>query len=199
MRIALGILQRLGGFAVVFIGVTFVIYYSVFSLPGDPIQALAGDRQLPESVVNALRERYLLDQPIWVQYGSFMAGLLRGDLGVDLTGRSIGPQLASRWPVTIALALTAWALQVVLGLLVGIVSALRHGTLLDRGLLVFTIGISCIPVFVLGLMAQLLFGVELGWLPVAGRRPAGRPPTSCRRSSSRSSAWRRCRGWSAAR
>lgn len=168
MALALNILQRIAAFALVFFGVTFIIYLSVFSLPGDPIRALAGDRQLPEAVVDAIRARYLLDEPVWVQYANYIGGLLRGDLGLDLTGRPIAPQLAARWPVTITLALTAWTLQVILGLAIGIVSALKRGTMIDRSLLVITIGLSCIPVFVLGISAQLLFGVRLGWLPVAG-------------------------------
>lgn len=168
MRIGLSVLQRLAGFAIVFLGVTFIIYLTVFSLPGDPIRALAGDRQLPQSVIDAINARYLLDQPLWVQYSNYLGNLLRGDLGVDLMGRSVADQLAARWPVTITLALTAWALQIVLGLAVGIVSALKHGTVIDRSLLVITIALSCIPVFVLGITAQIVFGVRLDWLPVAG-------------------------------
>jgi oligopeptide transport system permease protein len=168
MRIGLNVLQRLAGFALVFVGVTFIIYLTVFSLPGDPIRALAGDRQLPQSVIDAINARYLLDQPLWTQYTNYLGNLLRGDLGVDLTGRSVADQLSARWPVTITLALTAWALQIVLGLAVGIVSALKHGTVIDRSLLVITIGLSCIPVFVLGITAQIIFGVRLDWLPVAG-------------------------------
>lgn len=168
MRITLGVLQRLAGFALVFIGVTFIIYVAVFSLPGDPIRALAGDRQLPQSVVDAINAKYLLDQPLWVQYTNYLGNLLQGDLGLDLTGRAVADKLAARWPVTITLALTAWLIQVVLGLAVGIVSALKNGTVIDKGLLVITIGLSCIPVFVLGITAQIIFGVRLDWLPVAG-------------------------------
>lgn len=168
MRLGLSILQRVGGFAIVFIGVTFIIYLTVFSLPGDPIRALAGDRQLPQSVIDAINARYLLDQPLWVQYTNYLGNLLRGDFGVDLTGRPVADQLAARWPVTITLALTAWVIQIVLGLAVGIVSALKRGTLIDRGLLITTIAISCVPVFVLGITAQIVFGVRLDWFPVAG-------------------------------
>lgn len=168
MRTTLSVLQRLAGFALVFIGVTFIIYLAVFSLPGDPIRALAGDRQLPQSVVDAINAKYLLDQPLWVQYTNYLGNLLQGDLGLDLTGRSVADKLAARWPVTITLALTAWVIQVILGLAVGIVSALKNGTVIDKGLLVITIGLSCIPVFVLGITAQIMFGVRLDWLPVAG-------------------------------
>jgi len=170
MRLTVSVLQRLAGFAVVFIGVTFIIYFAVFSLPGDPIRALAGDRQLPQSVIDAINAKYLLDQPLWVQYTNYLGNLLTGDLGLDLTGRAVSEKLAARWPVTITLALTAWTIQVVLGLAVGTVSALKKGTVIDKGLLVITIGLSCIPVFVLGITAQIVFGVRLGWLPVAGIR-----------------------------
>ncbi|MGO1920155.1 MAG: ABC transporter permease [Microbacterium sp.] len=168
MRVTLGVLQRLAGFALVFVGVTFIIYVAVFSLPGDPIRALAGDRQLPQSVVDAINAKYLLDQPLWVQYTNYLGNLLTGDLGLDLTGRSVADKLAARWPVTITLALTAWVIQIILGLAVGIVSALKNGTVIDKGLLVISIGLSCIPVFVLGITAQIFFGVRLDWLPVAG-------------------------------
>ncbi|MCR2824723.1 ABC transporter permease [Microbacterium sp. zg.Y909] len=170
MRLFVTVLQRFAGFALVFIGVTFIIYFTVFSLPGDPVRALAGDRQLPQSVIDAINARYLLDQPLWTQYTHYLGNLLRGDLGVDLTGRSVADQMAARWPVTITLALTAWLLQIALGLTIGIVSALKRGTIIDRGLLVVTITLSCIPVFVLGITAQIIFGVRLDWLPVAGIR-----------------------------
>jgi len=170
MALGLSLLQRLVGFAIVFFGVTFIIYFTVFSMPGDPIRALAGDRQLSQSVVDALNSRYLLDQPLWVQYTNYIGNLLTGDLGVDLRGRPVAGQLAARWPITIILALTAWTIQIILGLAVGIVSALKRGTVIDRGLLVISIGLSCIPVFVLGITAQIVFGVRLDWLPVAGIR-----------------------------
>src|SRR5690606_28586671 len=168
MRLGLTLLQRLAGFVIVFYGVTFIICLTVFSLRGDRIRAVAGDRQLPQTVVDAINARYLLDQPLWVQYTNYLGNLLSGDLGVDLRGRSVSDQLADRWPVTIVLALTAWTIQIILGLAVGIVSALRRGTIIDRGLLVISIALSCIPVFVLGISAQIVFGVRLDWLPVAG-------------------------------
>lgn len=170
MRIAVSILQRVASFAIVFFGVTFIIYFAVFSLPGDPIRALAGDRALPDSVIEALRLEYNLDAPLWQQYLTYIGGLFTGDFGTTFQGRPVGDEMLSRWPVTITLALTAWVLEAVLGTVIGVISALRRGTLIDKGLLGITVAASCIPVFVLGLVAQLIFGVELGWLPVAGER-----------------------------
>lgn len=160
--------RRLGGLAIVFIGVTLVIYFMVFSLPGDPIRALGGDRPLPDSVVNTLRERYHLDEPFVQQYLRYLTGLFRGDLGTTFNGQPVSDQLASRWPVTITLALTAWAFELVMGLALGIVAALRAGHLIDRAILFSTIVAGAIPVFVLGVSAQLLLGVRWGWFPVAG-------------------------------
>jgi oligopeptide transport system permease protein len=168
MRLALSLLQRALGFAIVFFGVTFIIYFAVFSLPGDPIRALAGDKAIPQGVLDALHAKYNLDLPLWQQYTAYIGGLFQGDFGIDFNGRPVGEQMLARWPVTIALALTAWSLEVVLGILIGVVSALRKGTILDKGLLAITVLASCVPVFVLGAIAQVIFGVKLGWLPVAG-------------------------------
>ncbi|MDR0431989.1 MAG: ABC transporter permease [Bifidobacteriaceae bacterium] len=170
MGLALRIGRRVGTLAIVFLGVTFIIYIAVYALPGDPIRALAGDRPLDESIVEALRVKYNLDLPIWQQYLAYLGGLFHGDLGSDFTGRSVGSLMASRWPVTIALALTAWVMEVLVGLSIGIVQALKKGTALDHGLLALTVLASCVPVFVLGVLLQQLFGVRLGWLPVAGVR-----------------------------
>ncbi|MDR1388147.1 MAG: ABC transporter permease [Propionibacteriaceae bacterium] len=162
--------KRLGGLAIVFLGVTFIIYLAVFALPGDPIRAFAGDRPLSESVVSALRAKYHLDDPLWRQYLDYLLGLFQGDLGQSFSGRPVAEQLANRWPVTVVLALTAWVLEIVFGLGLGVVAALKRGSLIDHGLLALTVLASCVPVFVLGVLSQQFFGVELGWLPVAGVR-----------------------------
>ena len=168
MSFGLSAVQRIGGLAIVFFGVTFIIYYSVFALPGDPIRALAGDKALSDGIIQSLRAKYNLDASLWEQYTSYIVGLFRGDFGIDFRGREVGAQMASRWPVTITLALTAWAMEIVIGLGIGLVAALKKGTWIDKGLLASTVIASCIPVFVLGAVAQLVFGVRLGWLPVAG-------------------------------
>jgi len=164
----LPVLKRVGALLIVFVGVTFLIYALVFALPGDPIKALGGDRPLPDSVVAVLRAKYHLDQPLIVQYLEWVGGLFRGDLGLDFHGRPVADQLAARWPVTFTLALTAWVIELVLGLGLGLIAAIRRGTAVDQGILTVTILIGAIPVFVVGSTAQLVFGVRLGWFPVAG-------------------------------
>ncbi len=153
---------------IVFVGVTFIIYAMVFTLPGDPIAALGGDRPLPEAVQDQLRAQYHLDEPVWLQYLRYVGGLFAGDLGTGFDGRPVGDRMAARWPVTITLALTAWFIEVVVGVVLGLVTGLRNGGLVDRTVLVGTILATSIPVFVLGVTAQLVFGLHLGWFPIAG-------------------------------
>lgn len=160
--------RRLLELVVVFFGVTFVIYAMVFALQGDPIAALAGDRPLPDSVVRVLRERYHLDESLWQQYLRYLGGLLHGDLGTDFSGRPVSERMASRWPTTIVLALTAWLMEIVVGMALGLWAALRQGRLADRAVLLGTIVVSSIPIFVLAVTAQLYLGVRWGVFPVSG-------------------------------
>lgn len=160
--------RRLLELVIVFFGVTFVIYYAVFLLPGDPIAALGGDRPLPESVQQELRSRYGLDLPVWQQYLNYLGDLARGDFGTTFTGQSVSEQMASRWPTTITLALTAWSLTVLISIALGLAAGLRQGSVLDRSVLLGTIIAESVPIFVMGIMAQYLFGITLGWTPIAG-------------------------------
>ncbi len=162
------IARRFGELAIVFFGVTFIIYAMVFALPGDPIASLGGDRPLPESVVAQLRAEYHLDLPLWQQYFIYIGNLFQGDLGMNFSGQAVADKLADRWPVTILLALTAWGIEVVLGVALGLWAGVRNGRWDDKLVLTGTILASSIPVFVVAVSAQLVFGVQLGWFPVAG-------------------------------
>jgi ABC-type dipeptide/oligopeptide/nickel transport system permease component len=162
------VLSRLVQLVIVFFGVTLLIYLAVWALPGDPIRAMAGDRPLSESVINAMRERHNLNDPVLVQYAKYMAGLLTGDFGTDFNGRSVSDQMAQRWPISARLALSAWFLEIVVGISLGVVAALRRGKWQDYTILFFTIAVISVPVFVLGYTAQLLLGVRAGVFPVSG-------------------------------
>ncbi|MCG2803076.1 MAG: ABC transporter permease [Cellulomonas sp.] len=152
-------LRRIAELVVVFLGVTLLIYLAVFALPGDPIAALGGDRPLPASVQAALRVRYHLDEPVLQQYLRYLGGLLHGDLGENFAGQSVAAKMAVRWPTTITLALTAWGIEVIVGVGLGLYAGLRPGRLGDKVVLAGTILASSIPVFVLAVSAQLLFGL----------------------------------------
>jgi len=154
----------------VFFGTTFLIFAMVFALPGDPIRALAGDRPQPPSVTAVLRDRYNLDDPLLVQYGKYIWNLVQFDLGQSFRGRDVSNIMAETWPVTVKLALTAFVIEIIIGLMAGVLAGLRRGSFIDNLVLISTTLIVSIPVFVLGFTAQVLLGVEWGIFPVAGLR-----------------------------
>ena len=162
------VLRRLLQAVPVFIGTTLLIYAMVFALPGDPIQALAGDKPVPENVLATLRDRYNLNDPLLVQYAKYMWGLLQGNLGENYTGESVSEMLSGRWAVTAQLAVTAWIFELALGIVLGVWAGLRRGKLADTLVLSVTTLVIAVPVFVLGYAAQLLFGLHWQIFPTAG-------------------------------
>lgn len=160
--------RRLAQALMVFLGITVLIYVFVYLVPGDPILALVHGRQLPPDVVATLRRRYHLGDPFWVQYGDYLGGLLRGNLGTDFYGVPVAQQLAGRWPVTLRLAGTAWLIEVAFGIGFGIWAGVRHRKLSDRVILLLSVAAISVPVFVLALVGQLVLGVHLRIFPVAG-------------------------------
>ena len=160
--------RRLLQFIPVFGGATLLIFIMVWAIPGDPIAALAGDRFLPDSVREQIRDRYNLDDPLIVQYGKYMGGVFQGDFGEDFRGRPVTDLLGQRLPVTLRLALLAFGFEVVIGVIAGILAGVRKGGFLDNLVLVSTLVVIAIPIFVLGFLAQLVMGVRLGWFPVSG-------------------------------
>lgn len=160
--------RRLLQFIPVFGGATLLIFIMVWAIPGDPIAALAGDRFLPDSVREQIRDRYNLDDPLIVQYGKYMGGVFQGDFGEDFRGRPVTDLLGQRLPVTVRLALLAFGFEVVIGVIAGILAGVRKGGFIDNLVLVSTLVVIAIPIFVLGFLAQLVVGVRLGWFPVSG-------------------------------
>jgi len=157
-------------FIPVFFGATFLIFALVFAIPGDPIRALAGDRVLPETVSDTLSERYNLDEPLWKQYGIYITNVFQGDFGIDFRGRPVSDLMRQRLPVTIRLALFAFAFEVVIGVGAGILAGVRKGKFIDNLVLISTLIVIAVPLFVSAFLAQIVFGVKLGWFPVSGIR-----------------------------
>jgi oligopeptide transport system permease protein len=153
----------------VLLGTTLFIYVLVFALPGDPIRALAGEKPLPDSVYQSLRDRYNLDDPLLVQYGKYLFGVLfQGDFGETFNGQDVGRLIADSWQVTAQLAVTAWLFLVLVGMSLGVWAGLRRGGLADTSVLGGTTVAIAIPTFVLAYSAQLVLGLKLGWFPTAG-------------------------------
>jgi ABC-type dipeptide/oligopeptide/nickel transport system permease component len=138
-------------------------------VPGDPARLLAGPRARQEQV-EAVAELYRLRGPILEQYGVYMTGLLRGDLGLSVTTRRpVTEDLAQFLPATIELTATAFLLTILVGVPVGIVSAAKRGGIFDHASRVVSIAGVSLPVFWLGLVLQVLFYKHLGLLPIGGR------------------------------
>ena len=162
------LVRRTLQFIPVFFGATLLIFIMVWAIPGDPIRALAGDRVLSASVVDALRDRYNLNDPLFVQYLKYIWGVFQGDFGVNFSDRPVLDIMLQRLPITVRLALFAFAFEIVIGLVAGILAGIRKGGFIDNLVLVSTLVVIAIPIFVLGFLAQLLVGVQFGWLPVSG-------------------------------
>jgi oligopeptide transport system permease protein len=153
----------------VFFGATLLVYALVFLLPGDPIAALSGDRQLAPAVENQLRHQYHLDQPFFVQYFIYLRGILSLDFGTSYSGRPVLEVMQQAFPVTIRLALLALFFEAVFGILAGLIAGLRRGGFFDATLLVASLVVIAVPIFVIGFFVQIVFGVKLGWIrPTVG-------------------------------
>ncbi len=164
------LIRRMLLFIPVFIGATFLIFSLVFLIPGDPIRALAGDRQMSQSTLDALNERYHLDEPFLTQYGLYVGGIFQGDFGTDFRGRDVTEIMGERIPVTFRLAIYAFIFELILGILAGILAGIRKGGFMDSLVLISTTAVISIPIFVLAFLAQILLGVKFQIFPVAGIR-----------------------------
>ncbi len=137
-------------------------------LPGDPVEAMAGEERDPQ-VIEYLRAKYRLDQPLPVQYAYWLGSILQGDFGVSIRTRlPIGEMILQKLPITIQLAVMAMLVAILIGIPAGIVAAVWRGTRLDHGANVVALSGLSIPNFWLGIMLILLFSVQLGWLPSGG-------------------------------
>ncbi|WP_135257690.1 ABC transporter permease [Thermus caldilimi] len=163
------VLRRLLGLVPVLFGITLLVFLFLQLIPGDPAQAILGERGTPEQLA-ALREKLGLNKPLYVQYLTFVKNILTGDLGTSAVSTiPVAEELKRRWPATFELALAATLVAVVLGIPVGIVAAVRKNSILDTlSMSLSLVGVS-MPVFWLGLLLVYLFAVNLHWLPTGGR------------------------------
>ena len=166
------IIRRVLQMIPVLLGATFLIYAMVFALPGDPTEGKCGERPCPPAYVAEFKKEYNLNDPLLIQYGKYVGKLVQGDFGKNFNGDPVATDLKNRYPVTAKLALIAVSFEIVLGIGAGILTGVRRGGFLDNLILVSTLVLISIPVFVIGALAQYVFGVKLGWFPVtAGADP----------------------------
>lgn len=157
------------------LGITVVLFGVIQAAPGGPEAALLeSDRFIDPEVIEAYRERLGVDQPIPVQYVKWLTAALRGDLGVSFsTTRPVSEMILERLPATLELMGASFLVAALLAFALGVLSAARQYSWFDHlGTGVSFVGIA-MPVFWFALILQLLFGVWLGWLPLAGTRTVG--------------------------
>ena len=163
------VLRRLGLLVPVVFGVVTVVFLIVHLIPGDPVEIMLGE-QARAVDKETLRRELGLDEPIHVQYVSYLKRLARGDLGQSIhTKQPVLKSIATRLPATIELALAAMAVALAMAIPLGLVAAYKKDSLVDQGSMLFALlGIS-MPNFWLGPLLIILFSLKLGWFPVSGR------------------------------
>jgi len=153
----------------VLLGVATLVFSLIHFIPGDPAQAMLGEAA-PQADVDELRKRLGLDRPLLEQYGAFLGGLARGDLGTSLcTEQPVATQILERMPATMELAAAAMFVAICVSIPLGIAAAVWRGTAVDHAAMTLALTGVSIPNFWLGPLLAIVFAVELGWLPVSGR------------------------------
>ncbi len=162
------VLKRLLMMIPVLIGVTFVVFFILALTPGDPAKMILGEQATQESI-QALHDEMGLDDPVIVRYVRYMGGVLRGDWGKSYKNNlDVAQQVLSRFPNTMALAVAAMLVAVLIGVPIGIISARKQYTWIDN--VVTTLGLVgvAMPIFWMGLLLVILFSLNLKWLPSSG-------------------------------
>lgn len=160
--------RRIVQSALILLGISLITFALLYLLPADPVRQIAGRSATP-ATVESIRRQLGLDQPFLVQYGRYLWNLLQGDLGRSYIQRSEVSQLiVARLPATLLLMLGAIVFELLIGLTMGVVAAVRRGTKTDQSLmLVSFVGVSA-PQFVVGLLLLYVFAVRLSWFPIGG-------------------------------
>ena len=150
----------------VFFGATLLIYALVFLMPGDPVQALGGDRGLSAAAEARVRAEYNLDKPFIVQYLLYLKGVFSLDFGTTFSGRPVTEVMAHAFPVTIKLAVMALVFETIFGVAFGVIAGIRRGGIFDSTVLVMSLFVIAVPSFVIGFVLQFVGGVKWKLLPV---------------------------------
>jgi peptide/nickel transport system permease protein len=163
------VLRRVLFLIPVLFGVTFIVFTLMYITPGDPAKLILGEQASTENIM-ALRQEMGLDQPYLVQYGTYVKNaILHQDIGRSyVTNRPVMQEILGVFPATFQLAISAMLVAILIGIPVGIISAIKQYSIFDTiSMLIALLGVS-MPVFWLGLLLIILFTVKLGWLPASG-------------------------------
>ncbi|WP_429924137.1 ABC transporter permease [Agrobacterium vitis] len=168
------LLKRLAiSFCLVY-AVATIVFFVLYLVPGDPAEVLlsTGGVAPPVEAVEAMREKLGLNQPVIHQYGSYLLRLARGDLGTSFTDDSpVADSIVQSLPRTLELLIGSTVLSILIGLPLGVLAAIRRGSLIDRALSVYAGVALSAPVFVIGTLMVLIFAQNLRWVPAGGFVP----------------------------
>ncbi|ASW53631.1 ABC transporter permease [Plantactinospora sp. KBS50] len=156
------LLRRLLQLVPVFIGTTFLIYWLVWSVPGDPFAGKCGERPCPPNYIQLMTDKYHLNESVFAQYGYYMKALFQGDFGTTYNGQSVNDIIVAAYPNTVKLALVAVAVEALIGLTAGVLTGLRRNGFADNLVLVSTLFLIALPTFVTGFVLQWLLGTQWG-------------------------------------
>jgi ABC-type dipeptide/oligopeptide/nickel transport system permease component len=176
MKILGYILKRLAISVPTLFGLIIIVFLLSRVIPANPVVAIAGDAATPAQI-KELERKYGFDQPLPIQFLTYLKKLSKGDLGIVLrSNRPVAQELKRRSPPTLELVLAAMAISIFLGIPLGIIAALRRNTWIDHFIRAFTIGGLAIASFWLGIMLQLIFSLYLDLFPLGGQVTGAAPP-----------------------
>ncbi len=163
----------------ILLGITIIVFFFASMMPGDAVQAMISqETPMAEDLIKLRRGQLGLDQPLYVQYARWLGNLVQGNLGYSFqTGEPVAKMIGDRMPATLRLMGTALLIAIVLGVALGVISALRQYSALDYSLTLAGFSGISIPDFFLGMVLVYIFALQLGWLPTGGINTRGEPNT----------------------
>ena len=167
------IIRRLLATLPVMAVVGIAVFLLLHLTPGDPAVVIAGDYARPEDI-EKIRENLGLNEPLHIQFFSWVGALLSGDLGTSIfSNLPVAKLIGQRLEPTLALAIATIIFAILVAVPMGVIAAWRAGTMTDRVIMVFAVLGFSVPVFVIGYAMMWLFSITLGWFPVQGYKPIG--------------------------
>jgi len=164
------IFKRLALVVPTFIGITLLVFGLIRLIPGDPVEAMSGERGMTQERYERLVHEFGLDRPLYVQYGEYVWKAMHADLGQSIKTREpVFSEFIDRFPATLELSIVAMLFALVIGIPAGILAAVRRNTIADYSVMGASLTGYSMPIFWWGLLLILFFSVNLGWTPVAGR------------------------------
>ena len=153
----------------IWLGILFLVFLMRVLVPGDPIQLMFAGQYSDPVVEAEMRHKFGLDKPLPTQFVDYVAGVAHGDLGFSITAQQpVSTLIEAHYPYTVVLTLTSLSIAIIIGVVTGIVSALRKDSIIDLASMIFALAGLSMPSFWLGLLLIYVFAVDLHWFPVLG-------------------------------